>query len=373
MHSKYIIFIASLLLIRCFPAQEPGHVDFCDYSGNTTVKLHDLCIKYEYSPPEESEKIIDEIMSRLSLSPNFIVKDCPNIANACALIDRTDNAVDTVRYILVNHEFLKRINLNAKTDWAAVSVLAHEIAHHLNGHTLSDKGSQPNKELACDEFSGFVLKTLGASLEESLAGMVSMPQSAGSVTHPSTKKRISAIEKGWRNADLVQVKYKALNEKADYSSIAKKWFHRAFHINGNSREEIIEKIACYTKAIEYKHDFSVAYRNRAKYYNELKLYKQALTDAHSAIQNNPGLWAAYSEKGLAYLGLGESRQAITLFTTAIDNKPVEDPYDFLARGTAYLTLRNYEASANDLLKALELKPGWKIATDRLQEVNFHSH
>ncbi|MEL6557310.1 MAG: hypothetical protein AAFQ94_03950 [Bacteroidota bacterium] len=373
MRATFFNILSFLLFISCTTARQQEGLAFCYYSRNQhNFKIDDLCIKYEFSSSEKAEDTVEEIMSQVGLTPNFIVKECANIGNAGAVIDRTDGIIDTVRYLLINRTFLEGINLKSKTNWAAVSVIAHEIAHHLNGHTLSDLGSRPSKELECDEFAGFILKKMGASLDETLAGIRSMPFTSRSETHPPTDQRISALEKGWKNAHLLDSRYQAIALSADYSSIAKKWFQKGFEITADANENLIDKIACYTKAIQYKENFPAAYRNRAKYYNELKLYKQALNDAQQAILFDSTLWSAYSEKGTAYLGLGYSRLAIREFSKAIEYKEVQDHFDFLARGTAFFILGDHANAKSDFQEALKLKPGWQIARNKLQELEFYT-
>ena len=38
-----------------------------------------------------------------------------------------------------------------------MTLLAHEVGHHLNGHTIHRGGSTPELELEADEFAGFIL------------------------------------------------------------------------------------------------------------------------------------------------------------------------------------------------------------------------
>lgn len=75
------------------------------------------------------------------------------------------------------------------------------IGHHLNGHTLSRQGSNHADELEADEFSGFVLRKMGASLEEAQAAMKVLSDERSSATHPGRSYRLAAISKGWGNAD----------------------------------------------------------------------------------------------------------------------------------------------------------------------------
>ncbi|WP_255474003.1 membrane-binding protein [Pontibacter qinzhouensis] len=138
--------------------------------------------------------IIAEINEVIGLKPRFEVR-AANIENAAAVI------YGGKRYILYNERFLASINNAVRTDWAGVSILAHEIGHHLNGHTLTGKGSNHADELEADEFSGFVLRKMGASLEDAQAAMSLLSEERNSATHPGRSYRLAAISKGWRSAD----------------------------------------------------------------------------------------------------------------------------------------------------------------------------
>ncbi|MFT2011039.1 membrane-binding protein [Pontibacter sp. 13R65] len=138
--------------------------------------------------------IIAEINEVIGLKPRFEVR-AANIENAAAVV------YGGKRYILYNERFLASINNAVRTDWAGVSILAHEIGHHLNGHTLTGKGSNHADELEADEFSGFVLRKMGASLEEAQAAMSLLSEERNSSTHPGRSYRLAAISKGWRTAD----------------------------------------------------------------------------------------------------------------------------------------------------------------------------
>src|SRR5215213_830875 len=101
----------------------------------------------------------------------------------------------------LNPNFISQLTKATGTKWAAISVLAHEIGHHLDGHTLTASGSQPQLELEADEFSGFVLRKMGASLAESQAAMKTLASERASRTHPGQYDRLSSIAKGWKQAD----------------------------------------------------------------------------------------------------------------------------------------------------------------------------
>lgn len=139
-------------------------------------------------------KIIQHIMETLGLQASFAVKPA-NVPNAAAVMYQGK------RYILYNPSFIAAMNKAAGTPWAAIAVLAHEIGHHLNGHTLDGRGSLPDLELEADKFSGFVLRKLGASLAESQVAMKLIAGAEATRTHPGRTDRLMAIKDGWNKAD----------------------------------------------------------------------------------------------------------------------------------------------------------------------------
>ena len=147
---------------------------------------------YNYGTPGARD-IIKEIIDVVGLKPRFEVREA-EVDNAAAVI------YNGQRYILYNRQFVAAVNNAVKTDWAAVSILAHEIGHHLNGHTLSRSGSNPQDELEADEFSGFVLRKMGASLADAQAAMRLLSDERGSYTHPGRSARLASISKGWQSA-----------------------------------------------------------------------------------------------------------------------------------------------------------------------------
>lgn len=138
--------------------------------------------------------IVQEIINVVGLKPRFELR-AADIDNAAAVV------YNGKRYILYNERFLAAINNAVHTDWGGVSILAHEIGHHLNGHTLSRSGSNPSDELEADEFSGFVLRKMGASMAEAQAAINLLSEEENSRTHPGKNYRLAAIGKGWRSAN----------------------------------------------------------------------------------------------------------------------------------------------------------------------------
>lgn len=161
--------------------------------------MHGTATEWHTSPgpgisgTTEAKTIIANIVRVLGLKQNFKVQ-AANIPNAAAVVYKGE------RYILYNPSFIKNLISRTGNEWAAISVLAHEIGHHLNGHTLDGIGSRPDKELEADEFSGFVLAKMGAPLSAAQAAMRLLPASRHSLTHPAQDQRLAAIARGWGSA-----------------------------------------------------------------------------------------------------------------------------------------------------------------------------
>jgi hypothetical protein len=141
---------------------------------------------------EDAQKLVTEIMNVVGLKPNFILKPA-SVTNIEASVSRHK------RYILYNPEFISWINSATKDKWGVIALLAHEIGHHLNGHTLKKSGNT-QLELEADEFAGFVLSKLGASLEQAQRIMYYIAKAQPSETHPARADRMLAIKTGWSKA-----------------------------------------------------------------------------------------------------------------------------------------------------------------------------
>jgi hypothetical protein len=160
----------------------------CSYGGEDINE--DI---YTFTSPKEAWQIITKITEVVGLKPNFDVR-AANVPNAAAVI------YGTQRLVLYSQHFIRRILDQTRTDWAGISILAHEIGHHLQGHTLQPGGSRPPIELEADEFSGFVVGLLGGSLDDATVAMRTLASPSGSATHPPKSARVEAIAVGWDKA-----------------------------------------------------------------------------------------------------------------------------------------------------------------------------
>lgn len=142
---------------------------------------------------QATTQLLTEIMNVVGLKQNFELKEA-KVLNIEASVSHRK------RYILYNPAYITWINNVTKSKWAAMALLAHEVGHHLNGHTIRKGGSTPELELEADEFAGFVLRKSGASLEEAQEVMKYIAKTETSKTHPGRSLRMTAIENGWDKA-----------------------------------------------------------------------------------------------------------------------------------------------------------------------------
>jgi hypothetical protein len=148
-----------------------------------------------FSSSADAEKIISGVMDAMGFDSRFKIKvaDIPNVE---ATIKHHE------RYILYNPAFVKKVNEVTKDKWASIFILAHEVGHHLDGHTEAGLRSCPAIELEADQFAGFALCKMGATLQQSQLAMYYISNMASSKTHPGRPDRLAAIEKGWNKAQM---------------------------------------------------------------------------------------------------------------------------------------------------------------------------
>lgn len=98
--------------------------------NDTSAVANDVFI---HTADQTAKKAVAKIMQYTGLTPHFEVIENKDIKSAIAYIKNNK------QYIAYNPEFILKLKDLTQTNWAAVSVLAHEIGHHLNGHTLQKK------------------------------------------------------------------------------------------------------------------------------------------------------------------------------------------------------------------------------------------
>ncbi|AVO49997.1 hypothetical protein C6568_12590 [Melaminivora suipulveris] len=180
-------------------AEPAATLQACSYDGSPV----------SFSPPDLSKggssgrEVVAEIMKYTGLPANFVVVE-GQVPNAAAIIMLDDRKVPR-RVIAYNSSFMGEvIRATRANNWAPVSIMAHEIGHHLSGHTIVPGGSQPPIELESDKFSGFVLYKMGAPLKDAQNAIATLVPEQDGATHPGRRKRLSAIADGWTQACELQ-------------------------------------------------------------------------------------------------------------------------------------------------------------------------
>jgi len=149
--------------------------------------------------PADCRSMVEQVMGFTGLPQNFVVTEGP-VANAAAVILFDEQKIPQ-RVIAFNRNFLGEVRAATNDNpWAPISIMAHEIGHHLSGHTITGTGSQPPIELEADKFSGFVLQRMGASLADARSAMTSLGADHVTATHPARSDRLAAIGDGWMEA-----------------------------------------------------------------------------------------------------------------------------------------------------------------------------
>jgi tetratricopeptide (TPR) repeat protein len=116
----------------------------------------------------------------------------------------------------------------------------------------------------------------------------------------------------------------------------------------------------YDHTLKVTDDNWLIYNNRGNAYAGLGNYRQAIEDYSMAIEIRPGYADAYNNRGNAYNVLGNYRQAIEDLNRAIEIKPIlSEAYN--NRGGAYIGLGNHRQAIEDCGRAIEIKPGYAEA------------
>lgn len=160
-----------------------------------------LCVN-DYTSIKSSASLtlgLSQIISEIGLSgSNFTMKTCNSIQNAVAVI------IDGERKLLLDEHYLSKLNNSANSSFY-LYILAHEIGHHLNGHTLkrNDISTSRKQELEADYFAGFMLKKLNNSIQDITMALNSIPHPNDNTgTHPVLSERIFSAKNGFADAAL---------------------------------------------------------------------------------------------------------------------------------------------------------------------------
>ncbi len=143
-----------------------------------------LLIIPQMLPDSQIDVVMKDICEHIGLACNFDVFPA-RVPNAMAYM------IDGKRVIMYNPQFIAELQHDHENpSWATLSVLVHEIGHHLLGHMFVNDGNFPARELEADRFSGFLLYRMGSTLNEAEENIRTMAQENETPSHPARSRRL---------------------------------------------------------------------------------------------------------------------------------------------------------------------------------------
>ncbi len=348
-----VTLILLLTIIQPLQCQTPMKIKHgCNFTADDTQG--DVNI---YDASTEANQIVERIMKLNVLPQNFIIK-AADVKNAVA------TAEGKQRYILYSTTFLENFKKEAKTQWAAYCVLAHEIGHHLSNHDLEEKTPSVRKrfELEADRFAGGIMFRLGATLEEAQAGVNTFSLDNESQTHPPKRARLEALAVGWKQAQEQSESVTTKEGSVDAASDEKKLYDQAV-----TEKDVYKAIELLNQAIEIKEDYADAYLERGKRKIEIENvdeirvnYEEAIKDLDAYILLRPKNPLAFIQRGYACRNLGRYKEALEDYNRAIRLND-KNPDAYLERAYIKMKLDDNDAALKDIDKATLLKPDFAEA------------
>tara|TARA_B110000459_G_scaffold528_1_gene559 strand:+ start:1053 stop:2105 length:1053 start_codon:yes stop_codon:yes gene_type:complete len=282
-----------LLILLCLPMI--GFGQSCNYAS-LAKDAEEICSHINalsFSSDKNADVALNNILSVSGIEKKFAMIPCVG-ANGCfALI------YNKVRYIVYDPNFMREISENTGSSWSNMTILAHEIGHHVNSHTLySSKSLEENRkwELEADEFAGFILHKLGASLDEAQSAVRLLSNNDDEYsTHPSRDKRLMAIEQGFRKS----IKGVEIIPEFDNIKSAEDYFYKGKLLNKEKKYDLA--IKSLSLCISLDPHFYEAYIKRGVGYTKNGLIDDALKDFNLAINMQPNNYKGYWGLGTVLL------------------------------------------------------------------------
>ncbi len=161
---------------------------------NPATQLNNL--KHE----REMEELAHTVLKLHGLNHKIAVVVDPEAAKSCAYA----TTLRGVQYIGVFLECTGPLRIGGDYNWNAVGIICHEVGHLAAGHTVIP-GSSRTEETEADEFAGYAMARLGASLQEALTFGHSLSPFGGK-HHPPRKVRLASVERGYNRAKAEPVR-----------------------------------------------------------------------------------------------------------------------------------------------------------------------
>ena len=362
---KKLIFLLLIIPIVSFGQNRSG-LELCLFLQQATPQFASTSI---------ANNALDKILKVNNLRGEFVLVPCDQISNVVAM------TYNGTRYILYDKEFMASLDDN--TNITNLSILAHEIGHHVNGHTkdiiavMNGKSSPKSlvesreQELEADEFAGFTLSKLGVSIEQvnKVFQRISNDETDIYSTHPSLSKRLAAVKRGYDNNNKIfNDKLKSQDQELIKSPTL--YYLRISDLYRQEKYDKAQELA-YEALIKYPYNTSL-YHWRAKSIFSLLpelIDKDAalkiIIDLYDkAINIDPDYFAFYYWRGSAKVWLGDQSSAIEDLDKSIHLKSYykgesdlfskEEENIYVIKGLSHYKLGNYSKAIFNLNKAFNL-------------------
>ena len=339
-------------------------ISFSSFGQNNkdALRLCSVLQSNSFSSNSAAEDSLERILGTIGASKRFVLQPCSNINNAAA------TSYKGIRYILYDPDFMNTLNYG--NNWGNLFILAHEVGHHINGHSLDlvlyaadavesvSLAQSRQQELEADEFAGFVLARLGGSLSEAnkLIQSISLNKDDTYSTHPSRNKRLKAVKIGFQKAKN-QSSQKNYNTK---EGIALEYFYKG--LDKVNKKDKIGAITDFNKSLEYDNNNAEVYYNRGMLYAYEDDYA-AISDFSNAIKLDPNeiYGVYYWNRGGSKHRINDVNGAINDYDKSISIKITNDKYVnrafvYRCRAGAKGELGDRYGAISDLTKAIELDP-----------------
>lgn len=308
----------------------------CDYYNSNTVygKLNSIV---DNDPT--LEKYINLITKQVGLERNFILIKADYISNCFA------TNIDGIRVIVYDNVFIQNLSKTNNSKWVYLSILAHEIGHHLQGHTILKPRSYKEMrdfELEADKFSGFIMQRLGATLEQSVAAISNLAEipisQINTSTHPIKANRIEIIKKGYYEA----AQYKKTIEANSIEYI-------------KSLKSNIEKLQDEKNHPEY-------YYNQGVDAYKLENWSKAIDLFTTAINLTEADIFTLAMRAFCYENLGNNKAALNdyaILESVLNKEELKlfaADYLYFNRGLCYESIGDFTSAINDFKKVIKINP-----------------
>lgn len=202
MHPKNASLVLLLAAFLTGQAQDGRNTGFF---GNANADTRVCPQGSNFMSEEDVSGLVSEMLGRIGAMNRYVIIACPQVENCQATV------FNGRPYILYNPVFLqsvRRLNFSTKEmpsmqerDWEALTILAHELGHHINNHLTNPMpgSTQQDLELEADRSAGFMIYLMGGSLAQASAAYARSPEKGG-YTHPARSRRLESLALGWNDA-----------------------------------------------------------------------------------------------------------------------------------------------------------------------------